>query len=341
MHTRTRAHTHTHTHYLDQQGQVTTGGHLTFSIEEELRFSTRYEEGYDLYDEKYEAWLKLHHPEASNKISKDGIPADPVTPLTRSASFMPSPSTSSHVSSDQPSTSATDTPKSSSTSATPKAPSKSATTTSKAPSTSATTTPKAPPSTSATTTPKASRNSQSTSGKRSPLAYLLNLPANARGSKQSKTPSTGHARVLTSSECLQMLKEKEEKKKQVQLEKEKRKVERELKEQQREEEQKLKAEAKAKRTAEREEAKAKREADKAKKEAARVEKAKQKSLSGTKRSSPSDPRSSRITKKIRSDMEAGEDTDHCCVCFGSYQEDIDTGREWVQCSCMTVYAKPS
>ena len=131
-----------------------------------------------------------------------------------------------------------------------------------------------------------------------------------------------------------MLKEKEEKKKQVQLEKEKRKVERELKKQQREEEQKLKAEAKAKRTAEREEAKAKREADKAEKEAARVEKAKQKSLSGTKHSSPSDPRSSRITKKIRSDMEAGEDTDHCCVCFGSYQEDIDTGREWVQCSCM-------
>ena len=28
-------------------------------------------------------------------------------------------------------------------------------------------------------------------------------------------------------------------------------------------------------------------------------------------------------------MKAGEDVDHC---FGSYQ-DIDTGREWIQCIC--------
>ena len=32
-------------------------------------------------------------------------------------------------------------------------------------------------------------------------------------------------------------------------------------------------------------------------------------------------------------MEAEEDADHCCVCSGSYQEDIDTGREWIQCYC--------
>lgn len=130
-----------------------------------------------------------------------------------------------------------------------------------------------------------------------------------------------------------MLKEKEEKKKQVQLEKEKRKIERELKKKQKEEEQKLKAAEKAKRAAEREEARAKREAAKAAKEAARVAKDKEKSLSGTKRKCPSDPRSTRGSKKSRSDTEAGEDADHCCVCFGSYQEDIDTGREWIQCTC--------
>ena len=111
------------------------------------------------------------------------------------------------------------------------------------------------------------------------------------------------------------------------LEKEKRKTKRELKKKQREEEQKVKA---AKRAAEREAAKAKREAAKAAKEAARVEKDKEKSLSGTKRRNPSDPR---VSKRSRGDAEAGEDADNCCVCFGSYLEGIDTGREWIQCSC--------
>ena len=38
--------------------------------------------------------------------------------------------------------------------------------------------------------------------------------------RQVTTSNTGHARVLTGSECLQLMKEKEKKKKQVQLEKE-------------------------------------------------------------------------------------------------------------------------
>ena len=79
--------------------------------------------------------------------------------------------------------------------------------------------------------------------------------------------------------------------------------------------------------AEREEAKAKREVAKAEKEAARVERAKQKCLAGT----ILDHRE--CQKIFWSDVEAGEDTDHCCVCFGSYKEDIDTDREWIQCSC--------
>ena len=63
---------------------------------------------------------------------------------------------------------------------------------------------------------------------RSPLADLVNLPAN---DCRSKTVNTGHACVLTSQECLQMLKEKEEKKKQVYVDKERRKLEREMKKQ--------------------------------------------------------------------------------------------------------------
>ena len=72
-----------------------------------------------MYDEKYEAWLKLHHPEAVNVKSKNCTHIDPVTPRTlwpRSATHLPSPSISTHVSPDQPSTSGTST-------TTPKAPS--------------------------------------------------------------------------------------------------------------------------------------------------------------------------------------------------------------------------
>ena len=44
---------------------------------------------------------------------------------------------------------------------------------------------------------------------RSPLSDLLNLPNVHKDG--SKTPSTGRARVLTSGECLRLLKEKEDK----------------------------------------------------------------------------------------------------------------------------------
>ena len=40
---------------------------LTFSIEEEMQYSVRFEEGYDLYDERYESWLKINHPDVVSK----------------------------------------------------------------------------------------------------------------------------------------------------------------------------------------------------------------------------------------------------------------------------------
>ena len=101
-----------------------------------------------------------------------------------------------------------------------------------------------------------------TLSRRSPLSDLI-FPRMYW--KQNKT---GRAHVLTSTECLRLLKEKEEKKKQVQLEKERRKQERKLKKQQREEEQKHKVDEKAKKATERQALKAKKEAAKAEKEAA-------------------------------------------------------------------------
>ena len=120
--------------------------------------------------------------------------------------------------------------------------------------------------------------------------------------------------------------------KQVQLEKERRKQERKLKKQQREEEQKRKADEKAQKATERQALKAKKEAAKAEKEAACIEKAKNKvhntPKAGTKRCCVNEPRVTR--KKARGDMDATVESDLCCICFGSYQEDIDTGIEWLQ-----------
>ena len=114
------------------------------------------------------------------------------------------------------------------------------------------------------------------------------------------------------------------------------KQERKLKKQQKEEEQKRKADEKAQKATERQALKAKKEVAKAEKEAARIEQAKNKVhntpfKAGTKRCCVNEPRVTR--KKARGDMDATVESDLCCVCFGSYQEDIDTGREWLQCSC--------
>ena len=162
-----------------------------------------------------------------------------------------------------------------------------------------------------------------------PLSDLLNLPNIHKAG--SKTPSTGRAHVLTSAECLRLLKEKEEKKKQLQEEKERRKVERELKKKQREEEQKQKAIDKAKKAAEREAAKAKKEAARAEKGAAKTKTVTSQATSGTKRHCPTSQRQAQ--KKAQCEIDETVHENHCCACFGFYDEDIGTGREWVECSC--------
>ena len=44
---------------------------LDFTSEEESRFETTYEEGYDLYDSHYLAWLRHHHPEHVHTLNND------------------------------------------------------------------------------------------------------------------------------------------------------------------------------------------------------------------------------------------------------------------------------
>ena len=39
-----------------------------------------------------------------------------------------------------------------------------------------------------------------------------------------------------------------------------------------------------------------------------------------------------LCKKL-SRVDSSVFTDLCCVCFGSYQEDAGTERQWLQCNC--------
>ena len=152
-----------------------------------------------------------------------------------------------------------------------------------------------------------------------PLSKYLqpvSQPAITNPKTTTATTVRGGARVLTSAECLKLIKEKAAKKKREEEEKAMRKQERELKKKQREELKKQKAAAKEQKAKERAE-KARIAADK------RVKKA-----STTRRRAQTKPsNSARNEENISSDI--------CCACFGSYQQDVaeQNGAEWIQCSC--------
>ena len=160
-----------------------------------------------------------------------------------------------------------------------------------------------------------------TSRKRSPLSNLLNMPMQSEILRK-----TGRARVLTSAECVQALKDKENKKQEEAEQKAKRLEERLKKKKQKEEKFHRKKEETARKKAER--------------EAARVEKEAAKLAAKTKRDTAKLPvpvkrrlRDGKESCKKRSRVDSSVFTDLCCVCFGSYQEDAGTERQWLQCNC--------
>ena len=61
--------------FHEPSGTEQSGEDQMFSIEEELRFAIQFDEG---YDPKYEAWLKIHHPESANKSQLSAL-TDPLT----------------------------------------------------------------------------------------------------------------------------------------------------------------------------------------------------------------------------------------------------------------------
>ena len=370
---------------------------MGFSVEEELLFCRRFDEGYDLVDSRYEAWLQVNYPEAItegltgpsmtpcgsppdlSEITGSSLSGPPQTPYSspsglseitgsslsgppltpRSSSFDP-PQTPRSSLSGPPQTRRSSRPKVLHQSLS--GPSETTRNSSCGPCTCPRVAPRdrssGPPSGGSPDSPANSHGSLShfasssiTQGsssvpkKSSPLSSLLTLPV-----RTDKPKKTGKARVLTSDECLQILKDKERKKQEEAEMKIQRLEERLRKKKLKEEEQKRKNEEKVQKKAEREATKAlqetakeaakaqreaakvHREAAKAEKEASKLRKAQAVKDKG-KRKAQDECETSGRSKKARFTVDTTVCTDICCVCSGNFEDDTGTGREWLQCKC--------
>ena len=75
----------------------------TFTVEQECKYARRYEEGYDLPDKHYEAWLKINHPQSPKVDSTQQMPSvsgnmSPSGSADNSASLSESPPSASVIS---------------------------------------------------------------------------------------------------------------------------------------------------------------------------------------------------------------------------------------------------
>ncbi len=189
-------------------------------------------------------------------------------------------------------------------------------------------------------TPQSRDSSLNSSGETSSIVakFLPSLPHTSAGGNQKKPV----ARVLTSAQFMAQLKEKQEKKQKEAEEKEQRKKEREEKKQRKEEEKKRKAEERARKAEE----KAKMNKEKAKRAAERSQTARGKKrgrgtnkASTTTRGATDQQQMDTVRDQPRSktvrlgDLNESFDTEHCCACLGSYEDDVGTGREWLECGC--------
>ena len=207
----------------------------------------------------------------------------------------------------------------------------------------------ATPTTSSSATPTTGRLSAK---KVSPVTKHLTLPTPGPSVKKKPAPTraiTG-ARVLTSAECLAIIKEKEEKKKKEEEEKEERKRIREEKKQQREIEKQKKLELRAakeqekkRKEAEKEEAKKKKAEEKAQRVSAQQRKRSRVEEPTAGPSSASTSQGVGRTLRSRHDgpsrkaprLEDMIVANQCCVCFQAFDEDVEmgAGTNWVQCVC--------
>ncbi len=275
-------------------------------------FERRYEEGFDVYDDQdYLRWLEIHHPKALPNV-RYSLASSAMDPGSRPASQDPADMSIIALFPDVlPLTEVANDVDSSLSSC--------------------------PGSTTR-------RNNESTGPLlRSPperptdsagLSKFLVLPATPCGPK--KTPPK--ARLLTSSDAIALLEEKERKKQQEAEEKERRKKEREAKKQEREQERKRKAEErlrKAEERARKKEENARKTKEKARRTSTNSAKAgtkrKANESAGNTTFSPPQKRTCTTEKQQAEDV----DTNVCCVCFTTYEEDVQeqSGQDWLACAC--------
>ena len=301
----------------------------TFTIEQELKYAARFEEGYNLLDADYEAWLKINHPESTRPNNTNQTMNVPLPFVDTSSPLSHSPSMAS---SSAPATIHRSTQLSSVDSTVSLLTHQSPTVTS---------------------------NSRQGSTQQSPIAELFNIPVNG---KSKKKVTTGKARVLTSAECLKVLQDKENEKKQKAEEKEQRKEQRLLKKQQREQELKRKAEERACKAALKEAKLLEKQSKPTRKRQSKHTSSLPNAAAGTGSSgvaaqSPTSDVGADMTpdhllrsrapskrksaashtqpnaKRFNAGADEEIDVNRCCVCFELYADDAGTGREWLQCQC--------
>ena len=156
------------------------------------------------------------------------------------------------------------------------------------------------------------------------LNHYYDLVGDVLATPQIKT---GKARMLTSSECIAILEEKERKKKAEVEEEERRKLEREAKKKEKEEEKRRKAGEKAKEKAKKAEGNVRGPAAKT---------ASKKAVTTTRAAKRKNEAAEPLAKRAKySEEEVEVDCNTCSICFGSYEEDLLSGGgdEWLQCTC--------
>ena len=276
-----------------------------FSDEREERFERRYQEGYDLPDPLYEEWLKRHHPESS-QATLPPLPSEQELSLSEQfAEVSPLTPVAVNISkTSDPSSSSSITPSRN----TPVLPSRS--------------------------TPVLLSSGSSGRERDDLLSKHLVVPSASTPAGPKKVPP--RARLLTSSAVLEILEEKELKKKRELELKEQKKREREENKRKREEDRKQKMEERARKAEE----KAKQREQKTEEKARKMEKNIQKTAHTSSsqagalgmyqtRSGAQPP-----SKKARV-ADENIDESRCCVCFTTYEEDVlqGSGKDWVMCAC--------
>ena len=134
------------------------------------------------------------------------------------------------------------------------------------------------------------------------------------------------------------LRERNEKKQKEAEEKEQRKKERVEKKQQKEEEKMSKAKDRARKAEEKKkiaEEKTKKAAERCRnrKQGQGTSKAATLKVQTTRRTSDQGVNHPRVKRVRLSDLDGTLDSNRCCACFSSYDGDVGTGREWLQCGC--------